>query len=69
MCFYPTALLAGLLLAFLAGDLQSSKAIDKPLQAFNQSTTPMQLVDSNTHPFHRGSGRLQRLHKATTFHA
>ena len=69
MCFYPTALLAGLLLAFLAGDLQSSKAIDKPLQAFNQSTTPMQLVDSNTHPFHRGSGRLQRLHQVTPSHA
>jgi hypothetical protein len=68
MCFYPTALLAGLLLAFLAA-VQDAKAIDKPLQAFNQSTTPMQLVDSNTHPFHRGSGRLQRLHQVTPSHA
>jgi hypothetical protein len=69
MCFYPTTLLAGLLLAFLGADLQDTKAIDKTLQTFNQSTTPMQLVDSNTQPFHRGSGRLQRLHKANTFHA
>jgi hypothetical protein len=69
MCFYPTTLLAGLLLAFLTADLQNANAIDKTLQTFNQSTTPMQLVDSNTQPFHRGSGRLQRLHKANTFHA
>ncbi len=68
MYFYPTALLAGLLLAFLAADLQDAKAIDQSLQAF-QSTTPMQLVDSNTHPFHRGSGRLQQLHQATPSHA
>ncbi|MBD2037984.1 hypothetical protein H6F76_23830 [Leptolyngbya sp. FACHB-321] len=66
MCFYPTALLASLLLAFLAGDLQNAKASDKQLQAFNQSTSSMQLVGSNTHPFHRGSGRLQRLYKATS---
>jgi hypothetical protein len=69
MCFYPTALLTGLLLAFLAADVQDTKAIDEPLQAFNQSTTPMQVVDSSVHPSHRGSGRFQPLQKAAASHA
>ncbi|XHX78220.1 MAG: hypothetical protein RBJ76_27965 [Stenomitos frigidus ULC029] len=70
MCFYPTALLSGLLLAFLVSDLQGSKAIDQQaLQAFNQSAAIVQRTDSNMQPFHRGSGRFQQLREATASHA
>lgn len=60
MGLYPTALLTGLLLTFLASDLQDVKAIDaQALQSFNQPPTATHSSDSSTEPFHRGSGRCQ----------
>lgn len=70
MRFYPTALLAGLLLAFLVSDLQNTKAIDKQvLQAHKPSTIATRLVDSSAQLSHRGSGRRQFLWEATLSNA
>lgn len=59
MCFYPPALLSGLLLVLLAADVQATQPIATQALRSSNRATAAQLADVNVQTFHRGSGRRQ----------